>query len=346
MKKQSLIGWVAIATLTFFITSCEDPIQPDLKSDCGDCNDVPPGGDKIKISPGMLAVDVWEQVADFPGRKIGAVSFTLHKKLAYVGTGYNITYSGSGDPILTPSKDFWRYNGSTWTQIADIGGDARVFATAFAIGNKGYVGTGMANTAMEDFWEYDRSTNVWTQKADFGGGIRYGATGLSVGLKGYIGTGLSTFAYEKDFWEYDPSTDLWTQRADFGGDARVFAGGFVIGEKRAYLGAGHAQNGSQSDFWEYFPALDIWKERASLGNNSNSGHSGFFAIGSKGYAGGNGQLWMYDPSADTWIQKADFPGVMYNGVGFSLFELFGYIGVGNYPNGSANYSAFYRYTPN
>lgn len=345
MKKQLFLSWVAVAMLTFFITSCEDSVQLDSRADCGGCNDVPPGGDKIKLSPSTLAADTWEQIADFSGRKVGAVSFTLHKKLAYVGTGYNITYSSSGEAIVTRSKDFWRYDGNTWTQIADFGGEARVFATAFAIGNKGYVGTGGGNTILEDFWEYDRATNLWTQKADFGGGVRHGATGLAIGSKGYIGTGLSTFAYEKDFWEFDPSTDFWTQRADFGGVARVFAGGFVIGEESVYLGAGLAQNIGQLDFWEYFPALDIWKERASLGNNSNPGHSGFFAIGSKGYAGGNGQLWMYDPSADTWVQKADFPGIMYNGVGFSLGEQFGYIGVGSYPNGSANNTAFYRYTP-
>jgi N-acetylneuraminic acid mutarotase len=345
MKKQQFLKWVAAVTIAFFVTSCEDSLELDPKVDCDGCNDVPPGGDRIKISPSMLTPNVWEQIADFAGRKIGAVSFTLHKKFAYVGTGYNVTYSSSGSPTLTPSKDFWRYDGNTWTQIADFGGDARVYAAAFGIGNKGYVGTGSGSTHFNDFWQYDRSTNVWTQKADFGGGVRYGATGLAVGLKGYVGTGLSTFAYHKDFWEYDPSTDLWTQKADVGGVARVFAGGFVIGEKRVYLGAGFAQNIGQLDFWEYFPALDIWKERASLANNSNPGHSGFFAIGSKGYAGGNGQLWIYDQSTEAWIQKADFPGIMYSGVGFSLFEQFGYIGVGNYPNGSANSTAFYRYTP-
>jgi hypothetical protein len=30
----------------------------------------------------------------------------------------------------------------TWTQKADVGGEAREFAVGFSIGNKGYIGTG------------------------------------------------------------------------------------------------------------------------------------------------------------------------------------------------------------
>jgi N-acetylneuraminic acid mutarotase len=342
MKKQSVLSWAAFAMLIFSITSCKDSLQLDSKANfdskvnCGGCNDIPPGG-------GVLASNVWNPIADFPGRKIGAVSFTLFEKLAYVGTGYN------HDPVsgnLTISKDFWRYDPSnnTWTQIADFGGEARTFATAFAIGGKGYVGTGGGSTNLKDFWEYDPSTNQWTRKADFGGLARLGAAGLAIGSKGYIGTGQSTFAHEKDFWEYNPLTNLWAQKADYGGSPRVFAGGFVI-NNTGYLGAGLYKNVGQLDFWQYLPALNTWQQRASLGSNSNPGHSGFFAINSKGYVGGNGQLWMYDPAVNSWIQKADFPGIMYNGVGFSALGLYGYIGLGNYPSGNANFSAFYKYIP-
>jgi N-acetylneuraminic acid mutarotase len=339
MKKQSVLSWAAFAMLIFSMTSCKDSLQLDSKVNfdskvnCGGCNDIPPGGD-------VLASNVWEQIADFPGQKIGAVSFTLFEKFAYVGTGYNLTYSPLGSPISTPSKDFWRYDPSNniWTQIADFAGEARVYATAFAIGGKGYVGTGGGNTNLKDFWEYDRSTNQWTRKADFGGLARHGAVGLAIESKGYIGTGLSTFAYEKDFWEYNPAINIWTQKADFGGNPRYFAGGFVI-NKTGYLGAGIKGMG-QLDFWQYFPALNSWQQRASLSSNSNPGHSGFFAIGLKGYVGGNGQLWMYDSSTNTWVRKADFPGAMQNGVGFSALGLYGYIGLGN-----GNAGSFYKYIP-
>ena len=80
---------------------------------------------------------------------------------------------------------------NAWTQKADFGGTALAQATAFSIGNKGYIGTGYNvddRSYKKDFWEYDPATNQWTQKADFGGTARYLATGFGIGSKGYIGT--------------------------------------------------------------------------------------------------------------------------------------------------------------
>ena len=43
----------------------------------------------------------------------------------------------------------------TWIQKADFGGIARFGATGFAIGSKGYLGTGNDfNNLYNDFWEY------------------------------------------------------------------------------------------------------------------------------------------------------------------------------------------------
>lgn len=345
MKKQSFLSWVAVAILTFFITSCEDSLQLDSKADCADCAHLTPGIDKTGITPSSLTSDAWEQIADFPRRKYGAVSFTISEKFAFVGTGYTFNMTSPA----SVSRDFWNYNPSSnvWTQIADFGGQARAYATSFSIGGKGYVGTGHTDTGttLKDFWEYDYPTNIWTQKADFEGEARLFAVGLAIGSKGYIGTGQSNSGYKKDFWEYNPLTNLWTQKADFGGVARALAGGFVIGKKAGYLGGGSSSsNYNQLDFWQYYPASNIWKRRASLGDNSNPRHSGFFAIGLKGYAGGNGQLWMYDSSIDSWVQKANFPLQISNGVGFSLWDQFGYIG-GGYYTGGPDHGAFYKYIP-
>ena len=56
------------------------------------------------------------------------------------------------------TKDFWEYDPSTntWTQKLDFGGTARHGAVGFAIGNKGYIGTGYNGTSgTKDFWEYN-----------------------------------------------------------------------------------------------------------------------------------------------------------------------------------------------
>ncbi|PSR06101.1 MAG: hypothetical protein BRD49_02230, partial [Bacteroidetes bacterium SW_10_40_5] len=62
-------------------------------------------------------------------------------------------------------KDFWKYNVTTdsWTQIANFNGGKRSRATAFSIGNKGYIGTGRDSTNsnfLQDFWQLTVPNNT------------------------------------------------------------------------------------------------------------------------------------------------------------------------------------------
>ena len=45
---------------------------------------------------------------------------------------------------------------SAWTQKADFGDTARIYAVGFSIGSKGYIGTGevVGGGYTKDFWEY------------------------------------------------------------------------------------------------------------------------------------------------------------------------------------------------
>ncbi|MDP3928666.1 MAG: T9SS type A sorting domain-containing protein [Bacteroidota bacterium] len=99
---------------------------------------------------------------------------------------------------------------NAWTQKADFAGAGRATAVGFAIGNRGYIGTGGTgtNNLFKDFWEYNPKNDVWTRKADFGGTPRFVATGFSMGNNGYIGTGWDNTGNRNDFWEYTPDTNL------------------------------------------------------------------------------------------------------------------------------------------
>ena len=143
----------------------------------------------------------------------------------------------------------------------------------------GYDGVNMLN----DFWEYDPSTNTWTQKANFGGTARSGAVGLNICSKGHIGTGYDGVNRLNDFWEYDPLTNIWTQKANFGGTARYGAVGFSIGSK-GYIGTGYDGANRLNDFWEYEPLTNTWTQKANFGGTARSVAVGF-SIGSKGYIG-------------------------------------------------------------
>jgi hypothetical protein len=94
-----------------------------------------------------------------------------------------------------------------WTPKAEFNGTARSGAVGFRINNKGYIGVGRdTNGGLNDFWEYDPSTNTWSRKADFGGLTRSEAVGFSIANKGYVGTGYDGYLTValKDFWEYTP----------------------------------------------------------------------------------------------------------------------------------------------
>jgi len=296
------------------------------------------------------AQNTWTQKADFGGiARSYAAGFSIGSK-GYVGTG------SSNNPY-TVYSDFWKYDPATdvWTQVADFGGTARDWAVGFSIGSKGYVGTG-GNTYQQhigtnDFWEYDPSANTWTQKAPVGGVARFAATGFSIGGKGYIGTGTDGYSYENDFWEFDPIANSWTKKGDILGTARFGAVGFSIGSK-GYIGTGD-HGVAKNDFWEYDPATDGWTQKADFGGTARSIAVGF-SIGSKGYIGTGynfdgsyhyyNDLWEYDPSGNTWTQRANFGGAARLGAtGISVGNK-GYIGTGSVVNGSY-YNDFWEYTP-
>ena len=97
--------------------------------------------------------------------------------------------------------------------------------------------------------------------------------------------------------------DTWVQKADFAGSARYDAVGFSISDK-GYIGTGLS-------YLNYYPYYQFSKD-----------------------------FWEYDPSTDSWTQKADFGGTGRSGaVGFSVGSK-GYIGTGlSY----LNYYPYYQF---
>jgi len=293
--------------------------------------------------------DTWTQKADFGGiGRNGAVGFSIGTK-GYIGTGN----------VGTPSnqnlrKDFWEYDPSTdsWSQKADFGGTARVWAIGFGLNSKGYIGTGRDGSSTKDFWEYDPVTNIWIKKSDFVGTARYGLVGFCIGDTAYMGTGYDGQSVN-DFWAYIPSSDTWIQKNNFGGSGRFGAVAFNIGNK-GYIGTGNAGTPSvgilKNDFWEYDPTNDVWTQKANVLNvgvyNSIGFSIGNFGYISSGLAVGTvliNSLVEYNPSLDVWSSKADFIGLARNrGVGLSIGSK-GYVGTGF--DAAGNKNDFWEYTP-
>ncbi len=240
---------------------------------------------------------------------------------------------------------FYLFSQGVWTQKANFGGFARMYATGFSVNTKGYIGTGDVSgfAGTIDFWEWDQTTNTWTQKANFAGGARWGAVGFSIGQKGYLGLGWNSTAPFLEFWEWDQATNIWTKKADFPGTGRVSAVSFSIGTK-GYVGTGSNRSlppgPLTNDFWEWDQTIDAWTQKANFQNrNSAVG----FSIGAKGYIGigydgsYRNDFWEWDQSANTWTQKANFGGVAReSAAGFSIGTK-GFIGTG-----STNSATFYN----
>src|SRR3989304_6111432 len=192
------------------------------------------------------------------------------------------------------------FSQGTWTQKADFGGVPRAGAMGFAVGNKGYIGTGRSSVFFNDIWEYDPTSNQWIQKGNFPGTPRMYATGFSIGTKGYLATGDTTSgaSYMNDFWEYNPSNDTWTQLT-FPGIARAPGVGFSIGPK-GYFGTGQDSSINTKTFWEYNPSANSWIQKPDFGGTARR-HAVGFSIGLNGYMGTGSftkDFWEFDPNGN------------------------------------------------
>lgn len=210
-----------------------------------------------------------------------------------------------------------------WIKKADFPGLKRERAVAFAIGDYGYICSGVdsAEAVLNDLWQYNPANDTWTQKADLPGSARRDAVGFTINSKGYVGTGINNDesllgTKLSDFWEYNPATNTWTQKASFpgsGGLGIYFATGFNIDSKGYICGGKTGPNTYSSQFWEYKPSIDEWTQRANFPGGVRYQLSSF-SVGYNGYVGlGANQdvfkkdFWKYNGGTNQWTQIADLP---------------------------------------
>ena len=203
-------------------------------------------------------------------------------------------------------------------------------------------------------------SNQWNEMASFGGGERERAVSFSLGLKGYIATGQdSANIVHNDLWEYEPASNTWTQKASIPTPGRRNAVGFSINNK-GYVGTGidspfgiGSGGNSFNDFWEYTPQTNTWVQKANYPDNSGLGiyFGTGFSIGNKGYiccgkkspSNYSKRTYEYNPTANTWTQKANFlGGDRYALTSFTINQK-GYVGTGVDEDLMQN--DFYAFTP-
>tara|TARA_Y100000815_G_C13345300_1_gene501807 strand:- start:431 stop:1438 length:1008 start_codon:yes stop_codon:yes gene_type:complete len=241
-----------------------------------------------------------------------------------------------------------------WVKVSTFNEEARSSASAFTVGNVGYMATGYdGDDYYNDFWSYDFDTNSWQQLSDFPGIARSSATTFTIGTDGYVGTGYNGDSNEElaDFYKFNTLTNSWTQIADFAGTARYGAVGFGS-DNYGYVGTGY-DGSDKKDFWKYNPIADTWEEIFGFGGDKRR-EGTTFTIDNEVYLAtgvSNGiyeeDFWKFNLDTEEWtvledIDEDDDDYVLRSSaVGFSINGK-GYVACGEY---SGSLGTVYEYNP-
>lgn len=190
------------------------------------------------------ANNTWSQRSNFPRLMKQGIGFSIGNK-AYVGLGTD---------YYNPLNDFYEYDQATnkWKQLNDFPAAPRLNAVSFSLNGKGYVGLGYIYqnyeyVGLNDFWEYDPSTDSWTRLEDFPGIGRRSAIGYGLGNYCYVGMGEPN-----DFYRFNLKTKEWETLGTISDEGRLSPYSFCVNNK-IYYGGGEDINQKKeySDLWEF-----------------------------------------------------------------------------------------------
>lgn len=189
------------------------------------------------------ALNTWTKIDDFPGgERYGAVVFTIGES-AYAGTGMN-----AGNYL----KDFWKFTGGSWTQIADLSDGPRAFATGFSYETKGYIAGGIlvdgATEIKNSMYAYNSLSGSWEE-------IIYAHSNLGFqDASVYVLSGKAWIMYGnfQRVLTFDPVTKNIENLGDLLGlgDKRWSGISFII-DGKPYFGLGSQTAIYSKDIWTF-----------------------------------------------------------------------------------------------
>mgnify|MGYP000165054407 CR=1 FL=1 len=249
--------------------------------------------------------DTWSQEMNYPGGNIfGGVAFVIDS-IAYVGLGSN----ENG----VRGNQLWAFNPANgqWTKKANLPGNGRTYPFYFALNGKGYVGggdrfNGSTRIYMNDFWEYDPSTDVWTNKSDFPTAGRVGMTGMSIGSRAYAGLGDDGSFFYNDFYEYSAVLNTWNPSTSFPGSNRSFCSSVTVGGVGYLMGGEDITQNYTRTMWSFdtsgtwAPSYNFAGDARASANFFYVDQSFYYGLGLTAASGTNAtnRLWKYDLGMD------------------------------------------------
>lgn len=206
----------------------------------------------------LIYSQTWVQLADFPGteRDDGCV-FTINNK-AYCFSGLDVNFQCQANGfVFDGNSESWSYS------MASLpAGKERQYATAFSYSNTGYVlgGINCSNVCLNDFWQYNTTTNSWSALPNFPAIGRQGMCNIVLNNKVYVIGGKNTAGNVlNEVWEYNFTTTTWTQKNNL-----PFAGTWR-GAAFEINGKGYTCYGLKNDdsynrtIYEYNATTDTWQ---------------------------------------------------------------------------------------
>lgn len=167
-----------------------------------------------RYDPTKPAGSRWSKVnAPNAAKRLGASCFVIGDRAYIVGGRHNNSRVQQFE-CYDASEDKWIVISENMLNDYNINLLYRYEASAFAIGNKGYITCGVKFTGevLRDTWEYTPDVNggkgAWQMIADFEGPNRHAAMSFATNNRGYVicgqnGVGPETFL--DDIWQFDPN---------------------------------------------------------------------------------------------------------------------------------------------
>lgn len=199
--------------------------------------------------------------------------------------------AGNSDTIYFASRDIAT---GQHTTLPAFPGIPVLDPLRFVIGNKGYLIGGRSpvnGIPINQFWEFNFTTNQWTNKGNSPIGNREGATVFVANNKAYLGLGYDLFtlngqpikSYKKNWVEYDPIMNTTVNKKLFTGAGREKATGFVL-NNAIFIGNGNTTTNYYTDFWKYNPSSDTWSQQDTWpGTNGSNFSINSFSQGNTGF---------------------------------------------------------------
>lgn len=211
----------------------------------------------------------------------------------------------------------------TWKPLQPIPVSVAL-GVCFEAGGHIYLGGGLGGSQI---YQYDTTGDSWSFKTSDPANLqsfREAPVLFTIGGEAYMGLGNDldanalTEIYLDDLWKYSPAANTWTRKASIPGGGMNLSTSFAINGK-AYIVGGKTDSGFLSSTWEYDPATDAWQRKSDFPFPIISASS--FTLGGKGYvifgyaqdtatlqSGAINRLFEYDPAADKWTEKKQYPG--------------------------------------